>query len=219
MSCVSNSPTAGAIMFLHGGARIGAGRKPRLVLPPAADIDRWYCVYTRQGGELLADIEIRRAGFTTFAPLVWKAATLPRRNSRGAVRPGKPDRIVPLFPRYLFVRFNRGSPDWARIAGLRGVEYIVGATPQTPRPVADETIDLIRGIPGMAVNGCVYPVEVADERPLPIKAGTPVAIASGPFGGRTGICTWSDGRRVRVLLEIMGRTVPVPMPQALVEAA
>jgi hypothetical protein len=61
-----------------------------------------------------ADIQIRLAGFTVFAPSLWKAATRPRRDANGVTRPGRPDRIVPSFARYLFVRFSRTDPDRRR---------------------------------------------------------------------------------------------------------
>jgi hypothetical protein len=45
-----------------------------------------------------------------------------------------------------------------------------------------------------------------------------VLLASGAMVGLTGICQWSDAKRVRLLLEILGRTVPMTVPRAAVDA-
>ncbi len=210
--------------FAHGGARAGAGRKPNAPPPTYVDIEHWYCVRARYGGDITADIAIRRAGFTLFTPSLWKPGTPARRDRHGALRPARPERIVPLFPRYLFVRFRRVADTWRPIWELPGVECILSTAPETPTPVPDGAIDLIRGL--CAPNGCVYP---DNERMLdgpapvirmpPIAPGTRTRLTAGPMADLAGICTWSDGKRVRLLLEIMGRAVSVTVPRLAVEAA
>ena len=177
---------------------------------------RWYCVRTGHGAEITADIEIRLAGFELFAPTVWKPATKPRRLANGAIQPGKPDRIVPLFPRYLFVRFHRLDDPWRRIRSLPGVETILSSTPESPIAVPDAAIEAIRG--QCAPNGCIYPPERAIEGAAPLPVGIAARVTEGPMADLTGICTWSDGKRVRLLLQIMGRAVPVTVPQSTVAA-
>ena len=172
---------------------------------------------TAHGAEITADIEIRLTGFELFAPTVWKPATLPRRLANGAMQPGKPDRIVPLFPRYLFVRFRRLADPWRRIRSLRGVETILSSTPESPIAVPDAAIEAIRG--QCAPNGCIYPPERATPGATPLAVGTAARLTEGPMADLSGICTWSDGRRVRLLLEIMGRAVPVTVAQSAVVVA
>jgi transcription antitermination factor NusG len=181
-------------------------------------------VRTCHGSEITADIEIRLLSFTVFSPSVWKPATPARRGRNGAVRAAKPDRIVPLFPRYLFARFNRGQDDWKQIRHLPGVERIIFSTsPEFPAAMPDQAIETIRAL--CAANDCIYPdnVKLRDRktpviRPEPLPAGMNARLLHGPLADLTGICEWSDGRRVRLLLSLLGRAVTVTVPQAEVEA-
>ena len=70
-----------------------------------------------------------------------------------------------------------------------------------------------------AADGVIYPPEpLVADRATPIPCGTTVLLASGAMIGLTGICQWSDGKRVRLLLEILGRGVRVTVPRSSVEA-
>ena len=237
--CVAKSPIAetissksgwggaransGGVRANSGGARIGAGRPRNLPTQSEPfDILRWYCVHTNYGADLTADIEIRLAGFVLFAPTIWKAATPMRRDASGSVRPAKPDRIVPMFPRHMFVRFSLADPEWRLIRALPGVDCIYsGAAGFAGMPVAvpDAAIELIYKLPGFAPNGCLYPSEFdgtpLDEVPIDIA----VQLVAGPMADLRGICKWSDGQRVKLLLEIMGRPVLVTVPRRNVIAA
>ena len=184
--------------------------------------ERWYCVRTSFHGEIRTDLDIRDLGFSVFAPSLWRPPARARRDRNGVLRPARPARLVPLFPRYLFVKFRRDLDHWHSIARLETVDCIFGSTPLRPTPVPDKAIDLIRGL--CAPNDCVYP----DNRRMtegyapaipraPIEAGTRTRLMSGPMADLSGICTWSDGKRVRLLLEIMGRPVSVTVAQAAVE--
>lgn len=168
---------------------------------------RWFAIFTGHGhAQLTADIEIRLAGFEVFNPSIWQPAYSARLN-----RPGKPDRIAPLFPRYLFAAWQPSDP-WFQICSRRGVEAILGETPSKPTPVPDEVIQAIRD--RAAPNGCIYPAE-----PRHIAVGDRARITRGSFVDMTGICTMSNTRRVELLLSVMGRQVSVKMPMESVEAA
>jgi transcription antitermination factor NusG len=195
-----------------GGVRAGAGRKPSAadIIPPDDSL-HWYCVRTCHDAELTADIEIRQAGFTLFSPSLWKPAQPARRDFNGAMRAAKPDRIEPLFKRYLFVRFCLTAHDWQEIRHLPGVDGIMGLLPERPTAVPDAAIDLIRGM--CAPNDCVYPdnVDLRDRRApmvraVPMAAGSSARLLGGPMAdlpafanGRTASgcgCCWrySAGR-------------------------
>ena len=201
----------------NSGRSLESGQGISLETQAKLEAPRWYCVRTGHGAEITADIEIRLAGFTLFAPTVWKPATKPRRLTNGAIQPGKPDRIVPLFPRYLFVRFHRLDDPWRRIRSLRGVEAILSSTPESPIAVPDAAIEAIRG--QCAPNGCIYPLDLATKAAAPLAVGTIARLTEGPMADLTGICSWSDGKRVRLLLEIMGRAVLVTVAQSAVVAS
>lgn len=202
-----------------GGPRPGAGRKPKPAPPiiePEPEEERWYCVCTKPGKDLSADIETRLAGFLVFSPTIWKPATEIRRDAQGIIRRGLPDRIEPLFRRYFFARFNRADFSWTKILHLPGdpVQRIISSTLGFPIAVPDSVIEAIQG--RAHANGCLYPHAPAQAVRLP--PGTRVRPVEGAFADLVGdLSEMSDGKRVRVLLSIMGRQVPVVMPQSAVE--
>ena len=203
-----------------GGARPGSGSKPRPVVvevpPTRPDRPRWYCVRSYPGADYTADTEIRLAGFEVFRPTVYKPPQ-PARRDGWYVTPALQARTGSLFPGYMFVRFCRYSARWEPIRELPGVDYILGARPDTPSPMPERAFDLIRSL--CSENGCSYPPPPVDpDRTNPIPAGASVLLASGAMIGLTGICQWSDGKRVRLLMEILGRGVAVTVQRASVEA-
>lgn len=205
--------------FGHGGSRPGAGRKPKPAPPiiePEPEEEHWYCVCTKPGKDLSADIETRLAGFLVFSPTIWKPATEIRRDAQGIIRRGLPDRIEPLFRRYFFARFNRADFSWTKILHLPGdpVQRIISSTLGFPIAVPDSVIEAIQS--RAHANGCLYPHAPAQAVRLP--SGTRVRPVEGAFADLVGdLSEMSDGKRVRVLLSIMGRQVPVVMPQSAVE--
>lgn len=175
---------------------------------------RWYCVRTGFNSEIIADIEIRLAGFAVFNPSVFRAATRPRRDHNGVVRPGLPDRIVPMFPRYLFVEFDRSLPGWRRIRSLRGVNHIFGSGSETPTPVEAGAIARIRAT--LAANDCWYPPAHRTSG-TPLAKGSKARITVGALYDRAGLVDMSDGQRVRLLMQLMGQSVAVLVNQSDVE--
>ncbi len=202
-----------------GGARAGAGRprNPVRLMTPS-DVFRWYCIRTDHMAELIADRELCEAGFTVFAPTIWKPAEEMRRYTNGSIRRARPDRVVPLFRRYLFVHLNLTDPGWHAIDDLPGIERILSSAPPAPglpgQPVAvrDEAIEWVRGL--LAPNGCLYPPSYHNT---PIEAGTEIRMPSGPLAERAAVCRLSDGKRVVMMMTLFGREVPVTTLQALVE--
>jgi transcription antitermination factor NusG len=167
----------------------------------------WHCIYTGAGrDQITADIEIRTAGLQVFNPSIWKPAYSARLG-----RPGRPDRIVPMFPRYLFAAWQPDDP-WQRVRYMRGVITIIAETPAKPSVVPDQIIASIRS--QLAANDCLYPPE-----PRAVAIGATARITTGSLADMTGICTWTDTRRVALLLSIMGRSVTVRVPRESVEAA
>lgn len=201
-----------------GGVRPGAGGKPKLpVAPSRPDIERWYCVRCDHGAEATADIEIRLAGFTLFAPTVWVPAR-PARRDGPYMRPARPCHVELLFPRYAFVAFRR-TDDWQVIRDLPGVDYILGTAPDSPSPMPDHAIQCIRSV--CELNDCQYPTGVdlhSLDAPVPLQPGSVVQFIAGAMRDCRGICRWSDAERVDLLMQIMGREVRMTAKRSLLEA-
>ncbi|MCD6505586.1 transcription/translation regulatory transformer protein RfaH [Candidatus Poribacteria bacterium] len=160
---------------------------------------RWFVVYTKPKKEWWAEDNINRMGFETF---------LPRYERMGMERP--------LFPRYLFVRFDpEGDPSWPSIRYARGVVRIVSFHENgRPTPVPQRVIEEIKG--RQDERGLVRLGKLPSEP----KEGDPVRIIDGPLRGLEGIFLedLKDGERVIILLSLMGRQVKVTLEGELLDS-
>lgn len=215
--CLGHSVSPTLIKLGHGGARKGAGRKPLKHPEPIADAVapgvRWYCVRTDYGHEVTADFEIRRLGLPVFLLQEFRPAKADR---KGVVKAGCYDRIVPVFPRYLFTAFDIAEPTWRHIASRRGVERIFGTGPERPTPVPQAAIDVL--LLQCAPNGVIYPPEKAVKSGKPqfpgVEVGASVELLTGPFAKFHGICLLSEPNRIKLLVEIFGRASEVEVRSA-----
>lgn len=210
----------------HGGARSGAGRPRNIVAPSPMPLDvfRWYCVRVIRGEERTADIDMRLAGFTLFAPTIMKMATPPRRDATtGVMRPGKLDRIEYMFRSFMFVSLNLSDPGWVAIKDVPGVDHVMtGADVRArasgiPIAIPDSAIEWIKGL--LEPNGCMYPKNYPGHRHRDLlSVGTSQRMLTGGLTDQTGICEWSDYRRARLLFSILGREVRVTVERSAIEA-
>ena len=163
----------------------------------------WYAIHTHPKQEDRAAGNLQTFGIEVFLPKLETQRYNPYSN--------KPTLLVkPLFPNYLFGRFKTNDLlHKARFA--RGVHSVV-STGNTPSPIADQVIDLIKSRQGM--NGLI---KLDDE----LKAGDEVVIKWGSFQGLKGIF---DRRlkgtdRVIILLEAITYQHQVMIPREGIEKA
>lgn len=150
----------------------------------------WICVTTKPLSEIIADVQLRAQGFGTYLPLIAHS-----------------DKIVPLFPRYLFAQCTEHSPGWGVIRstiGTTGVLLRPGASEPATVPVT-----MLRELWAMChPNGIIYPPAILAG---PMAAGQRVQIKAGAFSGCAGVVFQPGRERVRIMLEVMGgRMVSVP---------
>ena len=176
-----------------------------------ASTQRWFCLQHApfQGGSVRA--AVTRIGF---------GAHWPRYIHRP---PQRDETLVPVFPGYLFVRFDAARPSWSRIVRVDGVVGIVGVRETgAPLPVlpgyverwieaaggADGLIDLRGKVPGRGV-------------PPGIAPGTVVEMVSGVMAGLRGVMQGQAGRdRVSVMLSgAVGLQHRVTVPRLHVQVA
>lgn len=161
--------------FSHGGPRVNSGGarpncggpqpgsgRPRKIQPIAptqisyaVDTPRWYCVRTDYGAETAVDMAIRTAGFETLYPMEWVPPVAARRTADGRAIPARSERLEPLLPRYLLVRFDRSNPSWRFIPTMAGVERVFSTHPERPTPIPDRDVEDLRKT--LAPNGVRYP--------------------------------------------------------------
>jgi len=142
----------------------------------------WLCVYTKPCGERTALEHLRNQSFPAFLPL--------------HVEPNdRQQRIVPIFPRYLFAQPFEGS--WSAIRSTRGVSGVLrtptGEAQEVPRRAIERLLALC------AEDGVIYPRPAAE-----IKPGDKLTPLSGPFAELAGICSRAKGSRIWLWLQIMG---------------
>lgn len=165
---------------------------------------RWFVVRTKWGKEAQAGVEIAKLGIPVLIPMAYKM----RKEGKWMV----PEPDGPLFPRYIFAAFNRkdGASRWPEIYKARGVIRILSDKQNNPIPVKYQIIRAIR-------RRYEKPKKSAFEGKF--KNGQRVKALAGPFTGLEGITEASAKDRVRVLLSIFSREIPVEFEDKDLEAA
>jgi transcriptional antiterminator RfaH len=109
-------------------------------------------------------------------------------------------KIKPLFPNYLFARLDLDL-HYYKVKYTRGVNKILGSGVE-PIPISEKVIQTIKE--RMGENNLVKFDDGLEE-------GNIVQFTSGPFKDLMGVFDkkMSDGKRVRVLLSLIGVDVPV----------
>lgn len=151
----------------------------------------WYCLHTRPQHEAHAAAHLRETlGVETYFPLLRRYQTI-RRVRRLVTRP--------LFPRYLFCRFDLARA-YAAVRYSRDVIDVVrfGASPAI---VGDALIEELKSWAGEAVDLITLQPE--------LQPGDTVEISDGPMRGlQAVILRQKDDRdRVAVLLSILEQKV------------
>jgi transcriptional antiterminator RfaH len=148
----------------------------------------WYVAQLRPNCLHLAVRGLARQGFGVFLPKI----ASDKKKTGGVELPW-----VPLFPGYIFVRFDPARPAWRAINSTRGVSKLVGFGNDGPRSVPPGLIAELQA--RCNENGLLL-------APDDLAPGDHVRILRGPFADFvTEIEQIEPDRRVWLLIEIMGR--------------
>lgn len=165
---------------------------------------RWFCVALLSNLERTAQLGLEELGFPT---LFLRVAT---RYPGGKIIDGSPWKIRPAFPGYGLVGFDPDRDPWYKIADVNGVYRLFKHGPNSPTPLPVTEIGNLQR--RADAKGVIYPTP-----PAPIETGTTCRPIASAFESWTGICEWSDTERVRILLRMFGREVPITLPISEVE--
>ncbi len=164
---------------------------------------RWYVVYTQSRAENRAQWHLRNQGFECFVPRCRRT----RRHAR------KTDTVLePLFPRYLFVRFDVNASRWLAINSSRGVITLL-TDGKRPVPVPNDVVEKLmaeadeQGVTPLASLGMFW-------------KGQEIRIKSGPFAGQMGEVAdvlAKERDRVQVLLSMLGVQTSMHVPSYSLE--
>ena len=150
----------------------------------------WVLVYTKSKEEKKANENLLNQGFDTFLPLIYPS----NKNI-------KKDKLVPVFPRYLFAKINLDQSNWTKINSTSGVRNIVMFSDRfTSIPSF-----IIKSIQGKLDQEGVYRENVSTED---FKQGDKVSITEGRLAGIDAIfLSKKSNDRVRLLLKLLNTTV------------
>jgi transcriptional antiterminator RfaH len=162
---------------------VGKGPSPRR----AEAQSQWYVAQVLSQKEGYAAEHLGRQGFQTFVPRFYKT----RRHARKSETV-----LAPLFPGYIFVRFDIKMDRWLSVNSTRGVLRLVGPRQSAPQPVPARVIEHLRARCRAGVL-----TKISDS----IKPGDRIQINAGPLAGQMAtIQALNDQRRVSVLLSLLG---------------
>ncbi|WP_407166024.1 transcription termination/antitermination protein NusG [Bradyrhizobium sp. ORS 111] len=158
---------------------------------------RWYVINSLPRREFRAERQLRNQRFDVFLPRRLKTVRHARKLTNV---------VAPFFPRYLFVELDLTRHPWRSINGTFGVAGLL-MQGEVPQPVPRGVVEAMAG--SVDARGLM-----SMEKAL--RVGSEVRIAAGPFAEQLGVLDrLDDAGRVRVLLKIMGGTVPVRLAHEL----
>jgi transcription elongation factor/antiterminator RfaH len=151
----------------------------------------WYVVQTKPGNEHRVETNLFNQEIEVFLPLLETF-----QHSSGKMI----QKIKPLFPNYLFAKLDINL-HYYKVKWTRGVNKILG-NGDGPISISGKVVETIKERTGK--DNLVKLEEGLEE-------GTLVQFTSGPFKDLMGVFDkkMSDGKRVRVLLSLIGVDVPV----------
>ena len=152
-------------------------------------MDRWHVVECKSGvtDQNRAESNLISQSFEVYSP----------KAKFEQIRAGKKvEKVKPVFPGYLFVKFNPYEVCLSNINYSRGVKRLL-CFGDTPAVVSDELVGALR---------LKYGREDQQINDLP-KQGEKVTILSGPFHGLDAIYQEPDGeKRSMLLISLLGKT-------------
>jgi len=164
-------------------------------LTAVADTSHWYLAYAKPRQEALACDNLVNQGFEVYFPKI-KVIKL------GADEPV----TEPMFPRYIFFRPSLPSQDVGKVRYTRGVTSLV----RFGFELAHLSGELLARIQSLETQNKTATVDELS----PVQTGARVRIVAGVMSGLTGLeglVSRVAGKRVSVLLELMGRPVEVEL--------
>jgi transcriptional antiterminator RfaH len=165
---------------------------------------RWYLIHSKASAEASAQLHLERQRYEVYLPRLLQTV-----QRRGQWR----ERVVALFPRYLFVRVEDGRQSLSPVRSTVGVADVVRFGFHYAS-VRDNIISELRERED--VKSGLHRLRCAP----PLSRGSRVRIGAGPFGGLEGVFEREAGtERVLVLLKLLGQDASVRVPAGFVLSA
>jgi transcriptional antiterminator RfaH len=154
----------------------------------------WFILQFKSNSHHLAAKNLNRQGFETFLPL---HDTTTRRLSR-FINTSKP-----LFPGYMFVKFDRAESAWHKINSTYGVSRLITFN------------SVLKSIPTIFIDHLMKRFDLSGKL-IPIKKlkkGDQVTVLKGPFADFIAtVEKYEADHRIWILMDLMGRKTKVQTP-------
>ena len=160
-------------------------------------IQQWYILSIKPKQEQIVIKNLDILGVQSYLPLYQR---------KKKVKKTKTDVVVPLFPGYLFCRFEFDE-HYQKIRYTRGVKKVLG-NKQSLWVIADEKIDDIRN----REQGGLVVLKKVEEK---FEKGAPIVVDDGDFDGWEGIFVEDipDEKRAVILLTNVNFTTRLTLPK------
>ena len=157
-------------------------------------LKEWFILQFKSNSHHLAVKNLNRQGFETFLPL---HDTTSRRTSR-FINTSKP-----LFPGYMFIKFDRAESEWSKINSTYGVSRLITFN------------SIITSIPTIFVEDLMKRYDLSGKL-IPIrklKKGDQVTVLKGPFANFIAtVEKYEADQRIWILMDLMGRKTKIQTP-------
>jgi transcriptional antiterminator RfaH len=157
---------------------------------------RWYAAKTKPRQEHTALEHLRRQNFETYCPRIM----IERLKSTGIRR-----ELEPLCPGYVLIRFDLSDTTWRVINSTRGISKLLSFTENgTPTAITPGSVESLKAL---EAQGKLFISEVTR-----LHRGDKVRIKFGTLSDRIAEVVFSQGNRITLLLNLLGRKVPIKAP-------
>ena len=154
----------------------------------------WFLLQFKSNSHHLAAKNLNRQGFETFLPL---HETTSRRLSR-FINTSKP-----LFPGYMFIRFDKAESEWHKINSTYGVSRLITFNSHL-KSIPTEFVDSL--MKRYDLSGVLLPIKK-------LKEGDQVTILTGPFADFIAtVEKYEADHRIWILMDLMGRKTKMQPP-------
>ena len=154
----------------------------------------WFILQFKSNSHHLAAKNLNQQGFETFLPL---HETTSRTLSR-FINTSKP-----LFPGYMFIKFDRAESEWHKINSTYGVSRLITFN------------SILKSIPTILVDHLMKRYDLSGKL-IPIqklKKGDHVTVLKGPFANFiANIEKYETDQRICILMDLMGRKTKIQTP-------
>ena len=151
----------------------------------------WFIIQFKANSHHRATKNLNQQGFETFLPLNNSTS---RRASRFV------NTTQPLFPGYMFIKFDKEKIEWQKINNTYGVLRLVTFN------------SILKSIPTTFINNLMKRYDLSGKL-LPVKKlkkGDQVKVLNGPFANFIAtVGKYETDQRIWVLIDLMGRKTKI----------